>query len=119
MLLANRKQDLSISQMLGYGLDDRGSRVRFPAGLGIFLFTTASGTARGPTQPSIQWVPGALSLRVKRPGREANHSPSSSAEVKECVEIYLDFPSRSSWRGAQLKQKDNFIFLPVITDLKN
>jgi hypothetical protein len=36
----------------------------------------------GPTQPSIQWVPGALSLGVKRPGREADHSPPSSAKVK-------------------------------------
>jgi len=35
-----------------------------------------------PTQPLIQWVPGALSLGVKRPGREAHHSPPSSAEVK-------------------------------------
>jgi hypothetical protein len=33
-------------------------------------------------QPPIQWVPGALSLGVKRPGREANQSPPSSAEVK-------------------------------------
>jgi hypothetical protein len=31
-------------------------------GLGIFLFTTASRTALGPTQPPIQWVLGALSL---------------------------------------------------------
>jgi hypothetical protein len=51
-------------------------------GLGIFLFTTASRPALGPTQPPIQWVLGSLSLRVKRPGREANHSPPSSAEVK-------------------------------------
>jgi len=29
-------------QRLGYGLYDRGSRVRFPVGLGIFLFTTVS-----------------------------------------------------------------------------
>jgi hypothetical protein len=57
-------------------------------GLGIFLFTTASRTALGPTQP-IQWTPGALSLEVKRPGCEADHSPPSSAEVKECVELYL------------------------------
>jgi hypothetical protein len=52
-------------------------------GLGIFLFTTASRTALGPTQLPIQWVPVALSLGVKRPGREADHSPPSSAEVKE------------------------------------
>jgi hypothetical protein len=28
-------------------------------------------------------VPGALSLGVKRPGREADHSPPSSAKIKE------------------------------------
>jgi len=49
----------------------------------VFLFTTASRTALGPTQPPIQWVPGVLSLGVKRPGREADHSPPSSAEVNE------------------------------------
>jgi hypothetical protein len=58
-------------------------------GLRIFLFTTASRKALGPTQPPIQWIPGALSLGVKRPGREADHSPPSSAEVKECVELYF------------------------------
>jgi hypothetical protein len=51
-------------------------------GLGIFLFTTASRTALGPTQPPIQWVAGALSLGVKRSGREADHSPPSSSESK-------------------------------------
>jgi hypothetical protein len=40
-------------------------------------------TALGPTQPSIQWVPGALSLGVKWPGCEADQSPPSSAKVKE------------------------------------
>jgi hypothetical protein len=51
-------------------------------GLGFFLFTIESRTVLGPTQPPIQWAPGALSLGVKLPGREADHSPSSSAEVK-------------------------------------
>jgi hypothetical protein len=37
----------------------------------------------GPTQPPIQWVLGALSTGVKRPGREADHSPPTSAEVKK------------------------------------
>jgi hypothetical protein len=66
----------------------------FRRGLGIFLFTTASRMALGPTQPPIQWVPGALSLGLKRPGREADHLPPSSAEVKECVELYLHSPIR-------------------------
>jgi hypothetical protein len=51
-------------------------------GVGIFLFTTASRTALGLTQPPIQWVPGALPLEVQRPEREADNSPSSSAEDK-------------------------------------
>jgi hypothetical protein len=42
--------------------------------------------------PPIQWVPGALSLGVKRPGREAYYSPPSSAEAKEWVELYLHSP---------------------------
>jgi len=37
---------------------------------------------------------GVLSLGLKRPSREANHSPSSSAEVKECVELYFHSPIR-------------------------
>jgi hypothetical protein len=51
-------------------------------GLGVLLFTTASRTALGPTQPPIQWVPGVLSLGVKRQGSEADHSHPSNAEVK-------------------------------------
>jgi hypothetical protein len=66
--------------------------------------------ALGPTQSPIQWVPGALSLRVKWPGREADHSPPSGAEVKECVALYLHSPNTPSWRGAQLKHRDNFTF---------
>jgi hypothetical protein len=61
-------------------LDDREFECRQE--LGIFLFTTASRPALGPTQPSIQWVPGALSLGVKRPRGEADYSRPSSGEVK-------------------------------------
>jgi hypothetical protein len=79
-------------------------------GLGIFLFITASRPAMEPTQSPIQWVPWALSLGVKRPGREADHSPPSSAEVKECVELYLHSRNTPSWCGAHLKHRDNFTF---------
>jgi hypothetical protein len=79
-------------------------------GLTIFLLTTASITALGPTQPPIQWVPGALSVGVKRPGREEDHSPPTTAEVKECVQLYLHSSNTPTWCGAQLKKKhrDNF-----------
>jgi hypothetical protein len=72
----------SVGIALGYGLDDWVLEFDFRRGLGIFLFTTASRMALVPPKPPIQWVPGALSLGVKRPGREADHSPLSSAEVK-------------------------------------
>jgi hypothetical protein len=48
-----------------------------------FLFSTSSRPALGPTQPPIQWVQGTLSTGVMRPGREADHSPPTSAEVKK------------------------------------
>jgi hypothetical protein len=37
----------SVIAQSGYGLDDRGSRVRFPAGLGIFVFAIVSRMALG------------------------------------------------------------------------
>jgi hypothetical protein len=95
-LIAQSLQRLATGWKIGVlGFDSR-------RGLVIILFTTASRTVLGPTQPPIQWIPGALSLGVKRSGSEADHPPPSSAEVKECVEIYLHSPSTPSWRGAQL-----------------
>jgi hypothetical protein len=77
----NLSCDSSVGIALGYGLDDRGS---IPSRCWEFFSkTTTSRTALGPTQPPIQWVPGVLSLGVKRPGREADHSLPSSAKVKE------------------------------------
>jgi hypothetical protein len=67
-----------------YGLLIKLMYLRFDSrrGLRIFLFTTASSPALGPIQAPIQWVPGALSLGIKWPGRETDHSPPSGAEVK-------------------------------------
>jgi hypothetical protein len=47
-----------------------------------FKIVTSFRPALGPTQPPTQWVPGALSLGVKRPRRETDHSHPSCAEVK-------------------------------------
>jgi len=70
----------------------------------------------GPTQPPIQWIPRTLSLEVRRPGHEADHTPTSSAEVKECVELYLLSPNTPSWRGAHLKRSTGTT-LPFIARL--
>jgi hypothetical protein len=78
--------------------------------MGISLFTTASIPALGPTQPLIQWVPGALCLRVKRPGRKADQLPPSSAEVKECVELYIHSTNTPSWRGARLRKAQGQLY---------
>jgi hypothetical protein len=80
-------------------------------GLGIFLFTTASRTALRPTQPPIQWVPGALFLRVKRPEREADHLSPSSAEVMN-VWAYISIPQYAfmAWCSAEIKHRGNFSF---------
>jgi hypothetical protein len=53
-----------------------------PGGIKNFLFSTSSRPALGPTQPPIQWVPGALSSGANLQGREADQSPPASAEVK-------------------------------------
>jgi hypothetical protein len=76
--------------------------------LSVF-FTSPSRTALGPTQTPIKWAAGALSLGIKQPGREADHSSSSSAEVKECVELYPLSSNTPSWRGAQLKHSDVYL----------
>ena len=59
-------------------------------------FPHLSRPALGPTQPPIQWVP-AFFPGVKRPGRDVDHPPASSAEVKERVELYLYSTSGPSW----------------------
>jgi hypothetical protein len=68
------------------------SRISSPGEGKNFLFSTSCRPALGPTQPPIQWVTGTLSPEVKRPGREANHSPPTSAEVKN-MWIYTFTPA--------------------------
>jgi len=47
-----------------------------------FLFSMKSRPALRPTQPSVQWILKIYSPKVKRPGREVDYSPLSSAEIK-------------------------------------
>jgi hypothetical protein len=88
--------------VLGCGLDDQWFKSQHR--LGICLFITVSRPALGTTQPPIQQVPGALFLGVKRPGREADHSPPSSAEVKNAWS-YASAPQYAFMAGCSIKKK--------------
>jgi hypothetical protein len=88
----------------GYGLDGRPrGRSSIPGREKNFHFSISSRPALGPSQPTIQSVPG-----VKRPRRQANHSSPTSAEVKKTW-VYIPTPHTSSWRSAYLvKFRKNF-----------
>jgi hypothetical protein len=77
-----KSRDSSVGIALGYGLDDWGSRVRFPAGAGNFSVhhRVQNGSEAHPA--SYPMGTGDLSLGVKRLGRDGDRSPPSSAEVK-------------------------------------
>jgi hypothetical protein len=62
-----------------------------------------------PTQPPIQWVPGDLSLGLKRPEREDDHpSPSGTAIKNEWS--YTSTPEYVSMAWCLVKHRDNFTF---------
>jgi len=75
--------------------------------------------------PPVQWILGALSLGVKWPGRKANHSTPSSAEVKN-VCTYTFTPTyifmvwcliedeTSSWHGTQLSTETTLPLLYLV-----
>jgi hypothetical protein len=82
--------DSSVDIVTGYGLDGRGS---IPGSGKIFLFSAGSGLTLGPTQPPIQWVPRIISLGLKRPGRDGDHSPLLAPRSRT-MELYLHSPIR-------------------------
>jgi hypothetical protein len=83
----------SVSIVPDYGLDDRAIEARSRQGQRIFPLSSVSRPALGPTQPPVQWVPESFTRGKARPGREAHHSPPSSAEV---VRSYTPLPPSAS-----------------------
>jgi hypothetical protein len=90
----------SVGIALGYGLDDRGSRVRFPTGARNFSLhhRVRNGSGAHPASYPMG-IPVVLSLGVKRSGGEADHSPPFNADVKKMHGAIPPLPNTSSWRG--------------------
>ena len=75
-----------VGMATAYGLDGPGIESRWGRD-----FPHLSRPALRPIHPPVKWVPG-LSRGKVRPGRDADPSPPSSAEVKNKVELYLYSP---------------------------
>jgi hypothetical protein len=79
----------------------------------MFLISKVPRPTLGPTKPHMQWVPWAVAPGIKRPGRGSDHTPPSSAEVKNGGTIQ-PLPHMSSWNSAWLiMQRDKFTLLMV------
>jgi hypothetical protein len=83
-------RDSAVGIATGYGLDERGVGVRVPVGARIFT---------SPCRPDQLWGPPnllsngfrGLSPGVKRPGRVADHSHPTNAEIKKTW-VYTSTP---------------------------
>jgi hypothetical protein len=84
-------RDSSVGIVTGYELDGRGVGVSDPVRAIFFPTPRHPDRFWGPPSLLIQWVTGALSSGVKLPGREADHSPPTSVEVKNTW-IYTSTP---------------------------
>jgi hypothetical protein len=93
-------RDSSVGIATGYGLDDRMIGIRFPARAGNFSLRYHVQNGSGAHPASYPIGTGGSFPGGKRPGREADHSSPSSAEVKECVELYIHSPDTCTCRGA-------------------
>jgi hypothetical protein len=82
MFINHESRDSSVGTALGYGLDDRGSRIRFPAEAGNFSLHHRVQNGSGAHPASYPMNTRDSFPGVKRPVNEADHSPPSSAEVK-------------------------------------
>jgi hypothetical protein len=75
--------------------------VRSPAGETDFSHSTCVQNGSGAHPASCPMGTGGFIAGGKaRPGRDADHSPASSAEVKSEQELYLFSPHAPSWRVA-------------------
>jgi hypothetical protein len=83
-----------------YGLDDRAIEVRSPTGAEDFSSSPCIQTSSGAHPAFCPVGTGGKAW----PGRDADHSPLSTAEVKYEYELYLLSPHAPPWHVPELKK---------------
>jgi hypothetical protein len=86
-----RSRDSAVGIANGYGLNDRGFGVGVPVWSRIFSSLFRPDRLWGPLSLISNGYWEGLSPGVKRPGREADHSPPTSVEVKKIL-VYTSTP---------------------------
>jgi hypothetical protein len=92
-LYAHESHSSIVGIMTGYGLDNRGVRVRVPVGSRTFTSPYHPDQLWGPPNLQTNGYGGAISPGVKQQNREADHSPPTSVKVKETwIDLYIHSP---------------------------
>jgi hypothetical protein len=102
-------RDSSVDIALGYGLDDRSSGVRFPAETGNLSLRHRVQNGSGAYPASCPMGTRDSFPGVKWQGREADNSPSSSAEVQNAWS-YTSTPQYVFMAWCLVKHRDDFTF---------
>jgi hypothetical protein len=90
----HESRDSVVAVATGYGLDDGGVGVRVPVESRIFSSPRCPYRLWGPPSLLFNGYRGLFPAGVKRPGREADNSPPTCAEVKK-MWIYTSIPLSS------------------------
>jgi hypothetical protein len=102
-------RDSSAGIATDYGLDGKG----LIPGRGKICLSIPPRSALRPSQVPIHGQQVALSLEVKRSGREADHSLPCSADVNNSGAI-APLPLTYSWCGAYLIKHMRYLILPCL-----
>jgi hypothetical protein len=103
------------------GLGDEGHGVQIPEGIAGFLSSKAFKPSRGSHSFLCQWVQWALSLKINRPGREADNSCPLRTGRATCTPRMLLRPVRwriyvtSTWRWAHSRNCKPCVFIQNLT----
>jgi hypothetical protein len=98
------------------GLENREIVVWFPVGDRNFHLLQKSRTALQWNQPTIHWALLAISQGIKRPGREAHHTPSSGAKVEMMGAVT---PNSIRFHGVTLNsqvRRRRYVKIPYLED---